>query len=70
MASKVAKHAHKNELTLRASAIQLEALSEGDFDRLVRPELMISPSNVSEMPSSQTTDLRRMSLSNTGRELS
>ncbi|KAK5189034.1 fumarase fum1 [Exophiala xenobiotica] len=45
MASKVAKHAHKNNITLRASAIELQALSSSDFDRLVRPELMISPSS-------------------------
>ena len=51
MASKIAKHAHKNDLTLKASAIELQALSESDFDRLVRPELMIAPSDVSEMRS-------------------
>lgn len=44
MASKVAKNAHKKGLTLRESAMELQALSEEDFDRHVRPELMIAPS--------------------------
>ncbi|MCJ1437467.1 fumarase fum1 [Xylographa pallens] len=44
MASKVAKNAHKKGLTLKESAMQLQALSEADFDRYVRPELMLSPS--------------------------
>jgi fumarate hydratase class II len=43
MASKVAKNAHKKGLTLKESAMELKALSEEDFDNLVRPELMISP---------------------------
>ncbi|KAH8597976.1 L-Aspartase-like protein [Bisporella sp. PMI_857] len=43
MASKVAKNAHKKGLTLKASAMELKALSEEDFDKLVRPELMIGP---------------------------
>jgi fumarate hydratase class II len=43
MASKVAKNAHKKGLTLKESAMELEALSEEDFDRLVRPELMVVP---------------------------
>lgn len=43
MASKVAKHAHKQGLTLKESAIGLDALSEDDFDQLVRPELMVGP---------------------------
>lgn len=43
MASKVAKNAHKKGLTLKESAMELNALSEEDFDRLVRPELMIGP---------------------------
>ncbi|EEA26931.1 fumarase fum1 [Talaromyces marneffei ATCC 18224] len=43
MASKVAKNAHKKGLTLKASAMELKALSEEDFDKYVRPELMISP---------------------------
>lgn len=43
MASKVAKNAHKKGLTLKESAMELQALSEEDFDRLVRPELMLGP---------------------------
>ncbi len=43
MASKVAKNAHKKGLTLKESAMELKALSEEEFDSLVRPELMISP---------------------------
>ena len=43
MASKVAKNAHKQGLTLKDSAMELKALSEEDFDRYVRPELMLSP---------------------------
>lgn len=43
MASKVAKNAHKKGLTLKESAMELKALSEEDFDNLVRPELMIGP---------------------------
>ncbi|KAH6646985.1 fumarate hydratase mitochondrial precursor [Truncatella angustata] len=44
MASKVAKNAHKKGLTLKESALQLDALSEEEFDQLVKPELMIGPS--------------------------
>jgi fumarate hydratase class II len=43
MASKVAKNAHKKGLTLKESAMELKALSEEDFDKYVRPELMIAP---------------------------
>lgn len=43
MASKVAKNAHKKGLTLKQSAMELNALNEEDFDKLVRPELMIGP---------------------------
>lgn len=43
MASKVAKNAHKKGLTLKQSAMELKALSEEDFDKYVRPELMIKP---------------------------
>ncbi|KAI9789137.1 MAG: fumarase fum1 [Candelina submexicana] len=43
MASKVAKNAHKKGLTLKESAMELKALSEADFDKYVRPELMLSP---------------------------
>lgn len=43
MASKVAKNAHKKGLTLKESAMELKALTEEEFDELVRPELMIGP---------------------------
>lgn len=43
MASKVAKNAHKKGLTLKDSAMQLDALSSEDFDTLVKPELMVGP---------------------------
>ncbi|KAL2795957.1 L-Aspartase-like protein [Aspergillus keveii] len=46
MASKVAKNAHKKGLTLKQSAMELKALSEEDFDKYVRPELMLSPKEV------------------------
>lgn len=42
-ASKVAKNAHKKNLTLKQSALELGSLTEEEFDQLVRPELMISP---------------------------
>lgn len=43
MASKVAKNAHKKGLTLKESAMELKALSEDEFDALVKPERMIGP---------------------------
>ncbi|KAF2810244.1 fumarate hydratase [Mytilinidion resinicola] len=43
MASKVAKNAHKKGTTLKESAMELKALSSEDFDKYVRPELMIAP---------------------------
>lgn len=43
MASKVAKNAHKKGLTLKQSALELEVLSEEEFDQWVRPENMIGP---------------------------
>ncbi|CZR51571.1 probable fumarate hydratase [Phialocephala subalpina] len=43
MCSKVAKNAHKKGLTLKESAMELKALSEEEFDALVRPELMVGP---------------------------
>lgn len=43
MASKVAKNAHKKKLTLKESAMELKALSEEDFDKYVKPELMLEP---------------------------
>ena len=43
MCSKVAKNAHKKGLTLKESAMELKALSEEEFDALVRQELMVGP---------------------------
>jgi len=44
MASKVAHHAHKKNLTLKEAALQLHVMSAEKFDEYVRPELMIQPS--------------------------
>lgn len=49
LAGKVAKHAHKNDLTLKQSAVELNALSAEEFDRLVRPELMLEPAEKESM---------------------
>jgi fumarate hydratase class II len=43
-ASKVAKNAHKKGITLRESALELKVISPEDFDRFVKPEKMINPS--------------------------
>jgi fumarate hydratase class II len=43
-AAKVAKKAHAENITLKESAVALGLLKAEDFDRLVRPENMISPS--------------------------
>ncbi|MFN3869351.1 MAG: class II fumarate hydratase, partial [Hyphomicrobiaceae bacterium] len=45
LAAKVAKTAHKNGTTLREEAIAL-GISGEDFDRIVRPELMIGPDEI------------------------
>ncbi|MEO1747052.1 MAG: class II fumarate hydratase [Pseudomonadota bacterium] len=42
-ATKIAKAAHKNGTTLKEEALNLGLLSAEDFDRYVRPELMIGP---------------------------
>ena len=42
-ATKVAKTAHKNGTTLRIEAVRLGYVSEKEFDKIVRPELMIKP---------------------------
>ncbi|MGJ8562043.1 MAG: class II fumarate hydratase [Alphaproteobacteria bacterium] len=42
-ATKVAKTAHKNGTTLREEAVKLGFVTEEEFDKAVRPELMISP---------------------------
>ncbi len=43
-ATEIAKAAHKNGTSLREEALRLNSVNEEDFDRLVRPELMIGPS--------------------------
>ncbi|KFB11003.1 class II fumarate hydratase [Nitratireductor basaltis] len=42
-AAAIAKSAHKNGTTLREEALKSGHVSEEDYDRLVRPELMIAP---------------------------
>ena len=42
-AAEIAKRAHKTETTLREAALALGYVSAEDFDRLVRPELMVKP---------------------------
>jgi len=42
-AAKIAKKAHKDGTTLKQAAIELNLLTEEEFDRYVRPEQMISP---------------------------
>ncbi|NNE59258.1 MAG: class II fumarate hydratase [Hellea sp.] len=42
-ATKVAKTAHKNGTTLREEAVKLGFVTEAEFDKIVRPELMIKP---------------------------
>ena len=40
-AAKIAKNAHQKGLTLRQSALELEMLTDEQFDEWVRPESMI-----------------------------
>jgi fumarate hydratase class II len=42
-AAKVAKLAHKKGLTLREAALELKLITGEEFDRVVRPEKMVSP---------------------------
>ena len=42
-ASQIAKAAHKHGTTLREEAVKLGAISEADFDLLVRPDDMVGP---------------------------
>ena len=44
-ASEIAKHAHKENLNLRQAAIQLGYISEEDYDNIVNPLSMTTPSN-------------------------
>lgn len=41
--AKIAKHAHKKEITLKESAIELGYLTAEEFDLWVRPEKMLNP---------------------------
>lgn len=43
-AAKIAKHAHKNNLTLKQAALELKFVTEEEFDKWVRPEQMLGPS--------------------------
>jgi len=47
-AARVAKTAHREGITLREAAIALGILTAEEFDRLVRPEAMIDPSDPSD----------------------
>ena len=42
-ATKVAKTAHKNGTTLREEAVALGFVTEAEFDKVVKPKLMIKP---------------------------
>ena len=42
-AAKIAKNAHENGLTLRQSAIELELVTEEQFEEWIRPENMVGP---------------------------
>lgn len=42
-ASTVAKHAHKNNCSLKEAAMELGYMSDKEFDRWVRPEDMLAP---------------------------
>lgn len=42
-AAKIAKHAHKNGLSLKEAALELKFLTEAEFDKWVRPEEMLAP---------------------------
>ncbi|MDC1068885.1 class II fumarate hydratase [Candidatus Kapabacteria bacterium] len=42
-AASIAKHAHKTGGTLKEAAVALKILTEEEFDKLVRPEDMLSP---------------------------
>ncbi|KAL0483168.1 fumarate hydratase, class II [Acrasis kona] len=47
-AAKVAKKAHKENLSLKESAVSLGLLTEKEFDQYVRPELMLGPEKVNK----------------------
>jgi len=43
-AAEIAKHAHKNGLTLKQAALEMRYVDEPTFDRIVRAERMLGPS--------------------------
>ena len=45
-AAEIAKKAHKEGLTLKASALKLGYLTESEFDEWVRPQAMVVSLNV------------------------
>ena len=45
-AAKVAKHAYKNNTTLREAAVELGLLTAEQFDEAVRPEEMVGPQKI------------------------
>lgn len=45
-AAKIAKYAHKNNLTLKEAAVKLNILNEKQIDEYIKPEQMIAPSKV------------------------
>ena len=53
-ATKVAKTAHKNGTTLREEAVKLGFVTEEEFDKVVRPELMICLLYTSPSPRDRT----------------
>jgi fumarate hydratase, class II len=42
-ASKIARYARDNDLTLRAAALKLGFVTEAEFDRVVDPRKMVKP---------------------------
>lgn len=49
-AATIAKHAHKEGLTLREAALQLGLVSGVDFDEWVKPHLMLGPRVYQNLP--------------------
>ena len=41
--AKIAKYAHKNNLSLKEAALELKLLTEEEFDKWLKPENMIGP---------------------------
>ena len=42
-AATAAKHAHANKLSLKQAVVELQFLTESEFDALVKPESMLGP---------------------------